>query len=86
MTDDPAAQLRAELLAAVEGADYPVAGKLDLLPVLPDGPMTTFSAGDETFTVMELATEIGDEADFPYETPEALVEDIIAAMQQADKL
>jgi hypothetical protein len=83
---DAADELRAELLAAVEGADYPVGGKLDLLPVLPDGPATTFSAGDETYTVMELATEIGDEADFPYETPEALVADIIDAMERAGKL
>jgi hypothetical protein len=78
---DARSELRSQLLSAVSKADYPVGGKLDLLPVLPDGPTTTFEVGDDTVTAMQLATAIGGRADFPYDTPEALVGDILDALE-----
>jgi len=83
---DARADLRSQLLSAVSEAEYPVGGKLDLLPVLPDGPTTTFDVGDEQFTAMQLATAIGGTAEFPYETPEALVHDILDALEDRGEL
>jgi hypothetical protein len=78
---DIEAELRSQLQDAFADADYPVEDPPDLLPALPDGPMTTFQAGDIRLTAMELATEIGDEAAFPYGTLDELVDDVIAALR-----
>ncbi|MFB6133172.1 MAG: MTH865 family protein [Halanaeroarchaeum sp.] len=76
--------LREQFTAAFEGADYPVDNQMDLVPALPDGPSTRFSADDVTLTAMELATKLGDEANFPYDDVESLVDDVIAALEDED--
>jgi hypothetical protein len=81
VTDDAERQLREQLLSAFADADYPVEDQMGLVPALPDGPMTSFDAGDRSFTAMELAAEIGDHQSFPYESAEALVDDVVAAMR-----
>lgn len=86
MTDDAEQQLREQLLSAFANADFPVEDQMDLVPALPDGPLTSFEAGDRTFSVMELAAEIGDHQSFPYESAEALVDDVIAAMRSENLL
>ncbi|MFB6109505.1 MAG: MTH865 family protein [Halodesulfurarchaeum sp.] len=74
-------ELREEFIAAFEDAEYPVTGQMDLVPALPQGPRTTFEAGDVNFSVMELATKLGSHADFPYEDVESLVDDIMDALR-----
>ena len=86
MTDDAERQLREQLLSAFANADFPVEDQMDLVPALPDGPLTSFEAGDRTFSAMELAAEIGDHQSFPYESAEALVDDVIAAMRSENLL
>ena len=86
MTDDAERQLREQLLSAFANADFPVEDQRDLVPALPDGPLTSFEAGDRTFSAMELAAEIGDHQSFPYESAEALVDDVIAAMRSENLL
>ena len=81
MTEDAERQLREQLLAAFGNADFPVEDQMGLVPALPDGPLTTFEAGDRSFTAMELAAEIGDHQSFPYEDAESLVDDVIDAMR-----
>jgi hypothetical protein len=81
MTDAAEQDLRGELMDALADAEFPVTDRMDLVPVLPDGPTTTFEAGDRTFTAMELAANLGGHQSFPYETAEALVDDVIEAMQ-----
>lgn len=81
MTEDAERQLREQLLAAFGNADFPVEDQMGLVPALPDGPLTTFEAGDRSFTAMELAAEIGDHQSFPYEDVETLVDDVIDAMR-----
>ena len=78
--------LRKQLLDAFEGTDYPVRNQMDLLPALPDGPATKFEAGEVSFTVMDLSTSIGDDADFPYEDAESLVDDVIKALRAEGKI
>ncbi|MFW5921891.1 MAG: MTH865 family protein [Halodesulfurarchaeum sp.] len=80
------ADLRAEFVAAFEDAEYPVTGQMDLVPALPNGPRTTFEAGEKSFSVMELASKLGSHADFPYEDVESLVDDIMAALREQGEL
>jgi len=66
---DVKAELREQFLEAFGGADFPVENQMDLVPALPDGPATKFEAGDVSLTAMELAAKLGNEQEFPYDTP-----------------
>ena len=81
MTDDVEAELREQFTEAFEGADYPVSNQMDLVPALPDGPGTTFEAGDVSLTAMEMAAKLGDEQEFPYDDVETLVDDVIDGLR-----
>ncbi|MFB6132767.1 MAG: MTH865 family protein [Halanaeroarchaeum sp.] len=78
--------LREQFTNAFEGADYPVNNQMDLVPALPDGPSTKFEAGDFSMTAMELASKLGDSAEFPYEDVESLVDDIITSLKDSDEI
>ncbi|MFQ3475400.1 MULTISPECIES: MTH865 family protein [Halonotius] len=75
-------ELREQFTEAFAGADYPITGQMDLVPALPNGPGTTFTAGDRTLTAMELASELSGHQEFPYEDVESLVDDAIAGLKQ----
>jgi hypothetical protein len=79
--NDAERQLREELRDALANADFPVDDQMDLVPALPNGPTTTFEAGDRSFSAMELAANIGAQQEFPYPSAEELVDDVIAAMK-----
>jgi hypothetical protein len=83
---DVEAELRQELLDAFSGADYPVNNQMDLVPALPNGPSTTFEAGGQSFTAMELATKLSSRAEFPYDDAESLVDDVIAGLKDEGDL
>jgi hypothetical protein len=76
--------VRQQFREAFEGADYPVNSPMDLVPALPNGPATTFEIGDETITAMELNQEASGEADYPYETVDELVDDLVQGMEERD--
>ena len=78
---DIEAELREQFNEAFGGAEFPVTTQMDLVPALPDGPGTTFSAGDRTLSAMELASKLGGHQDFPYEDVESLVDDVIAGLK-----
>ena len=75
-------ELREQFTEAFAGADYPITGQMDLVPALPNGPGTTFTAGDRTLTAMELASELSGHQEFPYEDVESLVDDAIAGLKE----
>lgn len=83
---DVEAELREQLTDAFEGADYPVNNPMDLVPALPNGPATRFEAGDTSFTAMELATKLSDTQDFPYDSVDGLVDDVINGLKEKDML
>jgi len=62
-------------------ANYPVKSTMDLLPVLPQGPMTTFEAEGKSFTAMDLSTKLGG-GNFPYDNVDDLVGDVLNAMEE----
>lgn len=79
-------ELRDQFIEAFEGADYPVSNQMDLVPALPDGPSTKFEAGDVSMSAMELASKLGNHADFPYEDVDSLVEDIVSALKDQGEI
>jgi hypothetical protein len=86
MSDDVAAELREQFRTAFEGADFPVADQMDLVPALPDGPGTRFEAGDVSFSAMELAANLDGHQEFPYGSVDELVDDVMAALRAEDLL
>lgn len=78
---EPETELREQFQTAFEGAEYPVNGQMDLVPALPDGPNTTFEAGETRLTAMEMAATLGDHQDFPYDDVDSLVDDIIEGLK-----
>jgi len=75
-------ELRQQFTEAFEGAEYPVNSPMDLVPALPQGPGTKFESGDFSMTAMELNTKAGDAQEFPYETVEELVDDVMNGLEE----
>ncbi|WP_435078774.1 MTH865 family protein [Halococcus sp. AFM35] len=78
-------ELREQMIDAFEGADYPISSPMDLVPALPNGPSTTFESGDFSMTAMELNTKLSG-GDFPYESPESFVDDVIEQLNEQDEI
>ena len=76
-------ELREQMTSAFEGADYPINSPMDLVPALPNGPGTKFESGDFSMTAMELNTKLSG-GDFPYETVDAFVDDVIEDLESQD--
>ena len=76
-------EIRQQMIDAFEGADYPISSPMDLVPALPNGPGTKFESGDFSMTAMELNTKLPG-GDFPYESAEAFVDDIIQNLKDED--
>jgi len=82
MTDAEArAELREQLTEAFANANYPVKNQMELVPALPNGPATKFTAGDVTISAMELATKLSGHSEFPYEDVDSLVDDVIEGLE-----
>jgi len=81
MTDAEAA-LRRQLTDAFEGAEYPVADPFELVPLLPDGPATEFRAGEVVVPAIELGTTYAEYQEYPYESVEALVDDLVEGFER----
>lgn len=79
---DTAAQLRAELEAVFTDAEYPVEDPMELASVLPDGPSTTFEAGDVSVSVMDFGGTYASYQTYPYETAEALIDDLMRGFHE----
>jgi hypothetical protein len=83
---DTEAELREELKEKFGGADFPVKNQMGLVPALPNGPSTTFEAGGQSWTAMELATKLSSRAEFPYDDVDSLVDDVIAGLNDEGEL
>ncbi|OGF53148.1 MAG: hypothetical protein A2Z21_09580 [Candidatus Fraserbacteria bacterium RBG_16_55_9] len=67
-------------------AKYPVRSVMDLLPILPQGPMTRFTAGSKSWTAMELSQKFAGRARFPYSDVNSFVKDILDGLTQSGEL
>jgi len=77
--------LRQQMTEAFEGADYPISSPMDLVPALPNGPGTKFESGDFSMTAMELNTKLGS-GNFPYDSVDAFVDDVMDQLEDQDLL
>ncbi|MFB6311622.1 MAG: MTH865 family protein [Salinirussus sp.] len=75
-------ELRQQMIEAFADADYPVESPMSLLPALPDGTSTSFESGDFSMSVIEMNMKL--DADFPYESPEAMADHIIAELRSKE--
>jgi len=80
----PEAEIRRQLTEIFGAAEYPVTDPFELIPVLPDGAATTFEAGDVTIGAMELGMEYADYQEYPYDSVEPLVEDLMTGLRAND--
>jgi len=76
------AELREQFTEAFQDADYPISSPMDLVPALPAGPSTKFESGDFSMTAMELNTKLNGE--FPYESVDDFVDDVMASLESQD--
>ena len=76
------AELREQFTEAFQDADYPISNPMDLVPALPSGPSTKFESGDFSMTAMELNTKLNGE--FPYESVDDFVDDVMASLESQD--
>jgi hypothetical protein len=83
---DVEADLREQFTRAFEGADYPVESQIELVPALPEGPGTRFSAGDFSMSAMEMGMALSDVQEFPYDDVEELVDDLLEGLRGKDLL
>lgn len=77
-----AEEIRAQFMEAFDDAREPVRGRLAIWRALPDGLRTTFASNGVSFTARELNERTDGKADFPYETVDDLVDDLIAGMRE----
>ncbi|WP_435360642.1 MTH865 family protein [Haloarchaeobius sp. DFWS5] len=75
-------EVRDQLHALVDPTSFPVADPFELIPAMPGGPQTRVSVGERQYTAMELAVRLADYQDFPYESADRLVDDVVAAMRE----
>ena len=83
-SDDPEAiesALRDQLTSTFGRATYPVDDPFTLIPLLPDGPETEFRAGSVVIPAIDLGLKYREYQQYPYQSVEALVDDLIAAMK-----
>lgn len=78
---DPEAMMRQQLINVFGDAEYPVVEPFELIPVLPDGAETTFEAGDVTLGAMDIGMGYAEYQDYPYETVESLVDDLMTGLR-----
>jgi len=86
MAEDVEADLRSQLHEGFEGADYPVQNQMALVPALPNGPGTTFEAGDVRFSAMEMGMKLSAHQEFPYDDVDTLVDDVIEGLKAEEML
>jgi len=80
-TQQPAAEMRQQLTEVFGRAEYPVTEPFELIPLLPDGPATTFEAGGVTISAMDLGMGYAEYQEYPYREAESLVDDLMAGLR-----
>lgn len=81
-TQHPEAEMRRQLTAVFERASYPVTEPFELIPLMPDGPTTTFEAGGVAISAVDLGMGYAEYQEYPYEEATALVEDLLRGLRE----
>lgn len=79
-------ELETQLKNVFGKAKYPIKSVFDLLPVLPQGPATKFTAGNKSWTALELSQKLGGQAKFPYNDVHSFVKDLLDGLAAKGEL
>lgn len=79
-------EMRQQLVAVFSEAQYPVTEPFELIPVLPDGAETTFEAGDVVLGAMDIGMGYAEYQEYPYQSVEELVDDLMTGLRDDDVL
>ena len=81
--DPPAieASLRRQFTETFERAAYPLTDPFSLIPLLPKGVDTEFRAGSVVVPAIDLGLRYGDYQQYPYDSVDPLVDDLIAGLK-----
>ena len=79
-------ELEQQLKEVFGKADFPINNVMELLPVLPQGPSTQFTAGEKSWSAMELSQKLSSQADFPYHDVDSFVKDVLAGLESEGEL
>lgn len=77
-------KLREQFTEVFGEANYPLESPFKLIPLLPDGIRTTFESEDVVIPAIDLGMVYGDYQDYPYESVESLVDDLIHGLKSED--
>lgn len=80
------ASLRRQFTETFERAAYPLTDPFELIPLLPDGAATEFRAGPVVVPAIDLGLTYGQYQQYPYDSVETLVDDLIAGLQAEGEL
>lgn len=84
--DEAESVLRSQLDAVFADPLFPVDDPFDLIPLLPDGKDTVFEVGDVRIPARDLGVKYSKYQEFPYQTPEELIDDIIFGIKEEGDL
>ncbi|MFO7926334.1 MAG: MTH865 family protein [Halobacteriota archaeon] len=77
-------ELREQFFAAIEAAEYPIEDQIGAVSALPNGMTTRFEAGEFSMSAASIAAHLYTYQSFPYETPEAFVNDLMDGLRAED--
>jgi hypothetical protein len=86
---DPVAvetSLRRQFTETFERADYLLTDPFSLIPLLPEGVDTEFRAGSMVVPAIDLGLRYGQYQQYPYDSVDPLVDDLIAGLKAEDEL
>ena len=81
-SDTTERRLREQFETTFGAAEFPVRDPFELLPLLPDGHATEFSAGEVTIPAIDLGMVYGKYQTYPYESVTPLVDDLIEGLER----
>lgn len=80
---EKAIQCLKEELESVFIDDYfPIESPFELIPMLPNGKQTTFTLGRKEIPASKLGMKYDHYQEYPYETPNELINDIIKSIRE----
>jgi len=85
-SDETEVALRSQFRRVFGEAAFPLRDPFELIPLLPDGPATEFTANGVTIPAIELGMTYGKYQSYPYESVDGLVDDLIYALEQEGDL
>lgn len=85
-SDETEAALRSQFRQVFGEAAFPLRDPFELIPLLPDGPGTEFTADGVTIPAIELGMTYGKYQSYPYQSVDGLVDDLIHALEQEGDL